>query len=164
MGAKAPHLMLSTNEVGGTISSMAKKYRRSPHAVYELKYHFVWITKYRYHILEGRIKEHLQFLINQICDDLGIVIEEGNIGKEHLHLCLSVPPKYSPAEVMKRIKGITSERIFRDFPEIKKTYWGKHFWARGYFVSSIGIDEHTIKQYIKNQREDTSDNQTKLWE
>ncbi|MDP2923259.1 MAG: IS200/IS605 family transposase [Candidatus Omnitrophota bacterium] len=142
---------------------MKDRYRRSPHVVYTLKYHFVWITKYRYRMIEGWMKEYLKKLISQICDDMGIVIEEAQIGKEHLHMCLSVPPKYSPSEVMKQIKGITSERLFEEFPELKKTYWGKHFWARGYFVSSVGIDENTIKQYIKNQREDTSDNQMKIW-
>ena len=140
------------------------KYRKSPHTVYELKYHFVWVTKYRYCMLEGEVKNYLQTLINRICDGMSIIIEAGDIGKEHIHMCLSVPPKYSPADVMKTIKGVTSERLFREFPDIRKQYWGKHFWARGYFVSSVGIDEATIKKYIENQREEIVENQMKLWE
>ena len=163
MGAKAPHLVLSTNVVGGIMGSMTERHRRSPHAVYELKYHFVWITKCRYCVLEGGIKTLVEKTINQICDDMGIIILEGEIGKEHLHMCVSAPPKHSPSEIMKRIKGITSERLFREFPKLKNTYWGKHFWARGYFVSSVGINEETIRQYIKKQRADTPDNQMKLW-
>ena len=142
---------------------MADRYRRSPHTVYNLKYHFVWVPKYRYAVLEGGIKQRLQEIISQICESMGILIEEGQICKDHIHMCLSVPPKHSPSEVMKKIKGQTSERIFREFSEVRKRYWGQHFWARGYFVSSVGIDEETIKQYIQEQREDMLDNQMKLW-
>lgn len=142
---------------------MKREYRKTPHTVYELKYHFVWIPKYRYSVLEGVLCERLQVLINQICDSMGILVVEGQLCKDHIHVCLSVPPRYSPSEVMKRIKGKTSETLFREFPEIKKRYWGQHFWARGYFVSSVGIDEETIKKYIQNQREDMVENQMKLW-
>lgn len=140
---------------------MTERYRRSPHVVYELKYHFVWVPKYRYCVLQGDTKEWLQRAITQICEDLEILIIEGEICEDHVHMCLSVPPKLSPSEVMKRIKGATSERIFREFPELRRRYWGQHFWARGFFVSSIGIDEETIKKYIQSQRE-TSD-QLKFW-
>lgn len=142
---------------------MKGDYRKTPHTVYELKYHFVWIPKYRYAVLEGALRERLEVLINQICDSMGILIEEGQICKDHIHICLSVPPKYAPSEVMRRIKGKTSEVFFREFPDIGKRYWGQHFWARGYFVSSVGIDEETIKKYIQNQREDVVENQMKFW-
>lgn len=82
---------------------------------------------------------------------MGILIVEGQLCKDHVHVCLSVSPKYLPSEVMKRIKGKTLEVLFREFPEIKKRYWGQHFWARGYFVSSVGIDEETVKKiYTKS--------------
>lgn len=140
---------------------MTERYRRSPHAVYELKYHFVWIPKYRYCVLQGEIKEWLKAAISQICEGLEVLIIEGEICEDHVHMCLSVPPKYAPADVMKKIKGETSERIFREYPELKRKYWGKHFWARGCFVSSAGIDEETIKKYIQNQRE--IQDQLKFW-
>lgn len=143
---------------------MAGRYRCSPHAVYEIKYHFVWVPKYRFRVLEGEIRQRLKELISQICEGMEILIVEGKVCNDHVHLCVSVPPKHSPAEVMKQIKGSTSEILFREYPQIKKRYWGQHFWARGYFVSTVGIDESTIRKYIKNQTEDTpSEKQMKFW-
>jgi putative transposase len=114
-------------------------------------------------VIDGKMKECLKEMIGQICEGMGIQIVEGEICKDHVHLCASVPPKYSVSEVMKRIKGTTSERIFREFPEMKKKYWGQHFWARGYFVSTVGIDEKTIREYIKKQSEERIENQMNLW-
>jgi putative transposase len=141
---------------------MNKRYRRSPHTVYEVKYHFVFCPKYRYGVMEGKLKKRLQEMINEVCNMLDIEIVEGRVLEDHVHVCLSVPPKYSPAEVMKRIKGNSSERLFREFPDLKKRYWGQHFWARGYFVSTVGADEETIKRYIKEQK--STENQLRLWE
>ena len=141
---------------------MQKRYRRSPHAVYEVKYHFVWCPKYRYAVMSGELKKRIQQVISAICEAMEIEIVKGKVMEDHVHVCLSVPPKYSPAEVMKRIKGASSERIFREFPGVKKRYWGQHFWARGYFVSTVGADEETIKRYIKEQKK--KENQLKLWE
>lgn len=141
-----------------------EKYRKTPHTVYDIKYHFVWCPKYRFHVLEGEIKKRIKEIISQVCEELDILIVEGEICKDHVHLCVSVPPKHSPSYVMKRIKGTSSERIFREFPELRKRYWGQRFWARGYFVSIVGIDEKTIKRYIQGQREDTtSEQQLKFW-
>ncbi len=115
-------------------------------------------------MLEGEISRRLKELIAQICEGMEIIIVEGKVCVDHVHLCVSVPPKHSPAEVMKRIKGSTSEMLFREYPELRKRYWGQHFWARGYFVSTIGIDEATIRKYIKSQREDNSvEKQMKFW-
>lgn len=122
------------------------------------------VPKYRYSVLDGKIKEWLKKEISQICEGMEILIEEGKICKDHVHMCLSVPPKYSPSEVMKEIKGKSAEGIFKEHPEVKSIYWGQHFWARGYFVSTVGIDEETIKEYIKNQREvPGAEEQMKLW-
>ncbi len=140
---------------------MKKRYRRSSHAVYEVKYHFVFCPKYRYKVMEGKVKKRLQEIINEVCRGMDIEIVQGKIMEDHVHVCLSVPPKYSPSEVMKRIKGNSSERMFREFPELKKRYWGQHFWSRGYFVSTVGADEETIKKYIKEQG--SVDNQLQLW-
>jgi putative transposase len=137
------------------------EYRRSPHVVYDIKYHFVWCPKYRFAVLEGRLKDRLEVLISEICEMMGVIMVEGEIMKDHVHMCLSVPPKHSPSEVMKRVKGISSERVFKEFPEIKKRYWGCHFWARGYFVSTVGINEDVIKKYIRGQQPE--ENQIKMW-
>jgi len=140
-----------------------RKYRRSAHAVYEIKYHFVWVPKYRFKILDGEIKKRLKEIISQICENMEIMIVEGEICKDHVHLCVSVPPKYSASDVMKQIKGKSSEVVFEEFPELRKRYWGQHFWARGYFVSTVGIDEATIKEYIRNQEDDRAEQQLKFW-
>ena len=143
---------------------VVKEYRKSPHTVYDIKYHFVFCPKYRYCVLEGELKKRLEEIISEICESMEITMVEGEINEDHVHMCLSVPPKYSPAEVMKKIKGRTSERIQREFPGIRKRYWGQHFWSRGYFVSTVGIDEETIKQYIRNQNKvASSQEQMKLW-
>ena len=164
MGAKAPHNFHTTNEVGGKIGRMKKTYRKTPHTVYDIKYHFVFCPKYRYEVLQESLKARLEEIISEICEAMEIKIEEGKICKDHVHMCLSVPPRYSPAEVMKRVKGRSSERVFREFPKIRERYWGEHFWARGYFVSTVGIDEETIKKYIASQeRVPTSEEQLKLW-
>jgi len=104
---------------------MEQKYRKSSHAVYDIKYHFVWIPKYRFSILEGEIKKRIEEIISQICESMEILMVEGKVCKAHKHVCLSVPPKYAPAEVMKAIKGKTSEMVFREFPELGKRYWGQ---------------------------------------
>jgi putative transposase len=111
--------------------------------------------------LEGKLKKRLQEIISEVCIGMDIEIVQGQIMEDHVHVCLSVPPKYSPSEVMKRIKGNSSERMFREFPDLKKRYWGQHFWARGYFVSTVGADEETIKKYIKEQG--SIDKQLQLW-
>src|SRR5208337_1762692 len=99
---------------------MDKKYRTSSHATYEIKYHFVWIPKYRFRVLEGAIKKRIEEVIAQVCEAMEIQIVEGKVCIDHVHVCLSVPPKVAPAEVMKRIKGKTAEVIFEEFPGIQE--------------------------------------------
>jgi putative transposase len=141
-----------------------ERFRRSPHSVYEIKYHFVWIPKYRHDVLKGEIGERIKCMVSEICEGMDILIIEGKICRDHVHMCVSVPPRYSPAQVMKKIKGATSERIFREYPELREKYWGQHFWSRGYFVSTVGIDEETIRKYIRNQdRVHSPERQIKLW-
>jgi len=142
---------------------MKREYRKSPHVVYDIKYHFVFCPKYRYRVLKGELKRRVQLRICEICEELDILMVEGEICEDHIHMCLSVPPKYSASYVMKKIKGKTAEMVFREFPEIKKRYWGQHFWSRGYFVSTVGIDEETIKKYIQNQNSPSTEEQMKLW-
>jgi len=114
--------------------------------------------------LEGDLKAWLQKAIAEACEALDVEIVEGHIAREHVHLCVSAPPKLSPALIVQKIKGQTAERIFREFPQLTKRYWGKHFWARGYCVSTVGIDEATIRKYIKEQSDDdTSEKQMRFW-
>jgi len=139
-------------------------YRKSSHATYRCEYHFVWIPKYRYQVLVKEIKSRLQEILAELCEWLDIDILEAAIASEHVHMYLSVPPKYAPAHVMKVLKGKSSEYLRRDFPELSKKFWGLHIWARGYFVSTVGIDREVIKRYVKAQQEEQiREDQLSLW-
>ena len=139
-------------------------YRKSSHATYRCEYHFVWIPKYRYQVLVKEIKSRLQEILAELCEWLDIDILEAAIASEHVHMYLSVPPKYAPAHVMKVLKGKSSEYLRRDFPELSKKFWGLHIWARGYFVSTVGIDREVIKRYVKAQQEEQiREDQLRLW-
>ena len=126
-------------------------YQKSSHAVYRCEYHFVWVPKYRYQVLVGDIKPRLKDILMELCDWLDITIIEGAICSDHVHMYLSVSPKHSPSHVMKILKGRSAERLRKEFPELRKKYWGMHIWARGYFVSTVGVDSETIKNYVKEQ-------------
>ena len=139
-------------------------YNRSSHAVYRCEYHFVWVPKYRYHVLVKDVKPRLKEILVELCNWRDITIIEGAICSDHVHMYLSVPPKYSPAEVMKLLKGKSAERLREEFPELRKRYWGLHIWARGYFVSTVGIDRDVIKQYVRQQQDDEMrGEQLRLW-
>jgi|SRR5229473_3644792 len=130
-------------------------YRRSAHAVFDIKYHLVWITKYRYKILKGRIAERARDLIRQTCEARGIVIVRGAVSGDHVHMLVSGTPELSPAKMVQYIKGRSSRRLQDEFPELRKRYWGQHLWARGYFCATVGaVDEKTIREYIENQKWD----------
>ena len=139
-------------------------YNKSSHAIYRCEYHFVWVPKYRYHVLVKEIKPRLKEILVELCNWLDVTIIEGAICSDHVHMYLSVPPKYSPAHVMKILKGKSAEYLRRDFSELGKKYWGLHIWARGYFVSTVGIDSATIQKYVKEQLEDQMrEEQLGLW-
>jgi putative transposase len=139
------------------------EYRHSAHAVYDLKYHVVWITKYRYKVLRGRIAERARDLIRQTCEARGVAIVRGAVSPDHVHMLLAAPPELSPAKLVQYIKGRSSRRLQDEFPELRKRYWGQHLWARGYFCATVGaVNEETIKQYIENQRWDEDDQGFKI--
>jgi len=124
-------------------------YRHGSHTVFRIEYHFVWVTKYRYHVLTGDVGLRVRELIRQTCEALEIQIVKGVVSKDHVHILVSAPPEIVPSEIMRRIKGRSSLKLFDEFPELKKRYWGRHFWARGYFCATVGeITEDVIKQYL----------------
>ncbi len=141
-----------------------EKYRKSSHAVYQCKYHFVWVPKYRFKVLQGDVKEEFKEILHQLCENMDIEIIQGKILADHVDMYLSIPPKYSPSEVMKKLKGKSAGRLSKKFPELKKRYWGQHIWARGYFVTTGGVDDQTIQSYIKKQEEEERKaEQLRLW-
>ena len=104
-------------------------------------------------------------IIRQLCEWKQIEILEGNVQEDHIHLVLSVPPKYSISEAVGFLKGKSAIKIFDMHLELKKRYWGRHFWAKGYCVSTIGLDEERIREYVKWQREkDKRIDQLQLWQ
>lgn len=140
------------------------KYRKMSHATYDCRYHLVWVTKYRFRVIDEDVKISLKWSIKHTCDSKGIEIIKGAVGEEHVHMYLSIPPKYSISDVMKWIKGKSSEKLLKTFPKLSKQYWGRHLWARGYFVSTVGINNEAIKQYIEKQRAEEKQEFLNKWE
>jgi putative transposase len=134
------------------------EYRKSSHAVYDIKYHVIWVTKYRYKILGGNMSKRLRELIRQGCEARGITIVSGNIRRDHIHLLLSCPPSIAPSKVVQYLKGRSSRLLQEEFPALKKRYWGQHLWSRGYFCATVGsVTEEMIRQYIENQEATAKD-------
>ncbi len=136
------------------------RYRKESHTVSDIKYHFVWITKYRYEVLKGGVAFRLRELLRQGCEANGIEIILGGIQKDHVHMLLSCPTNIAPSEIMQRLKGRTSKLLQEEFPELRKKYWGEHIWGRGYFCGTVGeVDQKMIEEYIANQgKEEGNDN------
>ena len=126
------------------------RYSSAAHTRFYHRFHVVWVTKYRYKVLEGRMRERIREIIVQTCDELGVHIVKGVLARDHVHMFLSIPPKLALSDVMQRIKGRSSRRIQMEFPELRKRYWGRRFWARGYFSTTSGnVTDDVIKQYLE---------------
>ena len=136
-------------------------YRKGSHTVYDIKYHFVWITKYRYPVLTGAVALRARELLRQGCEANNLRILKGSVGKDHIHMLLSCPTTMAPSEIAQKLKGRTSKILQEEFPELKKRYWGQHMWGRGYFCGTVGeVDQKTIENYIEHQGEEDDDNFT----
>ncbi len=134
------------------------------HAVWQCKYHVIWCPKYRFKILNGTLRRSVGDLLQQLCEWKKLEILEMNVQEDHVHLLLSIPPKFSVSEVVGFLKGKSAIKIFDKHLELKKRYWGRHFWAKGYCVSTVGLDEKRIRKYVKWQKEkDRRVEQLKLW-
>jgi len=126
-------------------------YRYGSHTVYKIEYHLVWVTKYRYPVLKGEVGERVRELIRQTCEAFEIRILKGVVSKDHVHILVSASPEMAPSEIMRRIKGRSSNNLFEEFPSLKKRYWGQHFWTRGYFCATLGdLTEDMIKAYLEH--------------
>ena len=129
-------------------------YRYGSHTVYNVRYHFVFVTKYRYKVLRDEIGLRVRELIRQTCQAFEIEILKGVASKDHVHLFVSAPPSLAPSEIMRRIKGRSSSKLFEKYPELNRRYWGRHFWARGYFCVTAGeLTEEMIKTYLDHHFE-----------
>ena len=120
------------------------------HVRWDCKYHIVIIPKYRKRVLYGKLKKHVGEVIREVCRQRGIEVIEGHLMADHIHMCVSIPPKHSVAFAIGFIKGKSAVRIHRQILGNKRVT-GLHFWSRGYCVSTVGLDEETIKKYIREQ-------------
>jgi len=140
-------------------------FEKLAHAVWQCKYHIAFCPKYRFKILKGTVQESVKEFITQLCEWKKLEILEMNVQEEHVHLVLSIPPKYSVSEVVGFLKGKCAIKMFDRHLDLKKRYWGRHFWAKGYCVSTIGLDEEKIRKYVKWQRQkDKNIDQLKIWQ
>ncbi len=129
-----------------------ENYRRLSHSVYDIKYHIVWITKYRKPILKKDIGERIRELLRQICTSLDVQIIRGHVSKDHVHIMVSVPPYISVSKLVQSMKGRTSRKLMDEYKSLKRAFWGQHLWARGYFVASSGnVTDEIIMKYIEEQ-------------
>ena len=138
-------------------------YRKSSHTTYDIKYHLVWITKYRKPALVGEIAQRVRDLIREICRSKEVEIIKGHVSKEHVHIFVSVPPHLSVSDLMQSIKGKSSRRMMSEFKALSRTFWGRHIWARVYFAASSGnVTDEVIMQYIELQGKEPEDGNFKV--
>jgi len=131
------------------------KYKKQSHVVYKCDYHIVWVPKYRFRILTGEIGKTVDTDVRKLSEWMGCEVVELNVQKDHIHIVISIPPKVSVSTYMGTVKGKIAIKMFKSYPMLKKRpYWGNHFWARGYFVNTVGINEDMIKSYVKYQKEE----------
>ena len=135
-----------------------KEYRRGAHTVYEIHLHLVWITKYRRAVLTGEVAHRLRDLIREICGSQEVTIMKGHVSKDHVHLFVSIPPQVPISRLLQRLKGKTSYKLMSEFAHLKKAFWGRHLWARGYFCCSSGnVTDEVIAEYIAHQNQDADE-------
>jgi putative transposase len=140
-------------------------YESLRHTKWECKYHVVFIPKYRRQAIYGQIRRELGRIFHELASHRECKIEEGHLQPDHVHMLISIPPKHPVSQVMEYIKGKSAIYIARRYRGKTRNFTGENFWARGYFVSTVGHDEETVRQYIKNQQEeDRRIDQMKLFE
>ena len=141
------------------------KYESLSHTKWDCKYHVVFIPKCRRRALYGNLRRHLAEVFRDLARQKESKVEEGHLMPDHVHMMLSIPPKYAVSQVVGYIKGKSAIHLARVYGERKRNFVGQHFWARGYFVSTVGRDEAMIREYIRNQEKaDEKLEQIKLWQ
>ena len=135
------------------------------HTTWECKYHIVFAPKYRRQVIYGKIKSDIGKMLRKLCEYKGVEIIEAEACKDHIHMLLSIPPKYSVSQIVGYLKGKSSLMIFEKYANLKYKYGNRHFWCRGYYVDTVGRNKKVIEQYIRNQlREDNEYEQMSIQE
>ena len=128
-----------------------REWQSQAHVKHYCKYHVVFVPKYRKKSIYGVLRKDIGGILRELCRQHKVELLEGNALRDHIHMLLMIPPKFSVANTIGFLKGKSAIRIFRDYLQVKRNFTGRHFWARGYCVSTVGLDEQMIREYIKNQ-------------
>jgi putative transposase len=128
-----------------------REYKSLSHTRWDCKYHVVFIPKRRRKAIYGSLRQYLGAIFHELAGYKEIEIEEGHLCADHVHMCLSIPPKYAVSSVVGYLKGKSAIAIARQFRGKERNFTGENFWARGYFVSTVGLDEATVRAYIRTQ-------------
>ena len=140
-----------------------ENYRKSSHTIYDIKYHIVWITKYRKPVLRGEVAERARDLIREICKTKDVEIIKGHVSKDHVHIFVTVPPHISVSQLVQSLKGKTSRKLMMEYKSLNRNFWGRHIWARGYFVASSGnVTDEVIIKYTEEQGKEPPDGDFKI--
>ena len=140
--------------------------RRTKHAVYDLKYHLVWVPKFRAHILGGEVGQYVKEVFQQIAEEYEFHIDTMEVMEDHEHVFIEAPPAYAPAEVVQILKSISAREVFKKFPKMRKAMWSGRIWGDGYFVRSVGdkVTAEVIRKYIRYQTQEETRSQVKMFE
>jgi putative transposase len=140
--------------------------KRTKHAVYDLKYHLVWIPKYRKRIMGGEVSEYLKEIFRQIAEEYEFSIDTMEVVEDHVHIFVEVPPRYAPSQVVQIFKSVSEREIFKKFPKLKKQLWAGEFWSDGYFVRSVGdkVTADIIRKYIEYQNHENNSVQLPIFD
>ena len=134
------------------------EYRRGAHSVFGIHLHLVWTTKSRKAVLVGPVGLRLRELIREVCGAADVQILKGHVSKDHVHLLVSIPPQVTISRLVQRLKGKTAYKMLQEFAPLRKQFWGRHLWARGYFCCSSGnVTDQVIAEYIANQGQGPED-------
>ena len=131
-----------------------RQYLHRGHTITDIKYHFVWATKYRYAVLRGAVGLRARDIIQEVCRAREITIVKGVVSRDHVHILTMCPPQLAPSKVMQWVKGKSSRKLQEEFAELRRRYWGQHLWARGYFCASSGtVTDEMIADYLAHHTE-----------
>ncbi|MBI2852149.1 MAG: IS200/IS605 family transposase [Chloroflexi bacterium] len=140
--------------------------RRTKHVVYDLKYHLVWVPKYRAHILDEEVGQYVKEVFRQIAEEYNFRIDTMEVMEDHVHVFIEAPPLYAPARVVQIMKSISAREVFKKFPNMRKAMWSGMIWEDGYFVRSVGdkVTADVIRKYIQYQKQEETSSQLPMFE
>ena len=140
--------------------------RRTKHAVYDLKYHLVWIPKYRKDVLSGEVSRYLKEVFQQISEEYEFRIDTMEVMEDHVHIFVEVPPRCSPARAVQILKSVSAREVFKKFPKLRKQLWAGELWSDGYFVRSVGdkVTADIIRKYIEYQTHEENSLQLRMFD